>query len=221
MRKFQFQTGEYYHIYNRGVDKRDVFMDDEDYLRFLRSMREFNSIEAKGGFYMKYLREKARRERGSTSKLEVEPQHRNLVEIISYCLNPNHFHFILKQIVDEGIIKFMQKLSTAYTMFFNQKYNRSGSLFEGTYKVIHVDDYGYLLKLLIYVNCNHEIHNLGKAEKWPWSSYLDSVGSRNGTLCNLDMIKKEFGTQDEFRKFCDEIIPEIKENKVLSKYLLE
>jgi len=220
MRSFQFQTGEYYHIYNRGVDKRDVFMDDEDYLRFLRSMREFNNIEAEGGLYMKYLRETKERGGDLISSLEIKSQNR-LVEFISYCLNPNHFHFLIKQVVENGITKFIQKISIGYTMYFNQKYSRSGSLFQGTYKAIHVDDDGYLLKLLVYINCNYEIHNLGKAEKWPWSSCLDSIGVRKGTLCNLGIVNEEFGNGIEFKNFCREILPEIKENKTLSKFLLE
>ncbi len=219
MRNFQFQTGEYYHIYNRGVDKRDIFMDDKDYLRFLRSMREFNNTSGDA------LRDYEKRQTGGKlsfgyPKLSFLSMPK-IVDFICYCLNLNHYHFLIKQLVNKGIEKFMHKLNLGYTKYFNQKYNRSGSLFESTYKAIHIDDDGYLLKLLVYVNCNHEIHNLGKAKNWVWSSYLDSVGSRNGTLCNLDIIKEEFSTQDEFIKFCDEIIPEIKVNKTLSKYLLE
>ena len=184
-------------------------------------MREFNNIEASGGFYSRYLREKVEKERSLTSKLEVKLQERPLIEFVSYCLNPNHFHFLVKQISGNGVVKFMQKLGTAYTMFFNQKCNRSGSLFQGTYKAIHVNDYGYLLKLLVYVNCNHEIHNLSKAENWPWASYLDSIGLRNGNLCNLEIIREEFGEPANFKAFCREIMTEIKENKALKKYLLE
>lgn len=224
MRKFQFQTGEYYHIYNRGVEGREIFSDQKDYLRFLRSMREFNNSEAAGGMYANYLKNKAiERQRGLTSnlnfKLEVKPL--PLVEFIGYCLNQNHFHFIVSSSMENGVVKFMQKLGTAYTMFFNQKHSRSGSLFQGTYKAVHVNDYGYLLKLLVYVNCNHEIHNLGKAENWPWASYLDSVGLRRGNLCNMNVVREEFGELKNFKSFCHEIIPEIKENKALSKYLLE
>ena len=218
MRKFQFEIGQYYHIYNRGVEARDIFIDNFDYLRFLRSMREFNRPEAGGGLYMEYLRNRAaERFGGLASKLEAKP----LVEFIAYCLNPNHFHFIVKLATEEGVVKFMQKLGTAYTMFFNQKYDRSGSLFQGTYKAIQANAYGYLLKLLVYVNCNHEIHNLGKAVNWSWASYLDSVGMRKGNLCNLDVIREEFGEPENFKSFCREIMPEIRENKVIKKYLLE
>jgi len=217
MRKFQFQIGQYYHIYNRGVEARDIFTDDFDYLRFLRSMREFNRLETIGSIYeLDILRKKER-----TLGVHVDTECPQAVNFISYCLNPNHYHFLLSQTAEGGIEKFMHKLSMGYAKYFNEKYSRSGSLFQGTYKAIHVNDYGYLLKLLVYTNCNHEIHNLGKVENWPWASYLDSVGMRNGSLCNLNIIREEFGEPENFKLFCREIIPEIKENKILKKYLLE
>ena len=188
-------------------------------MRFLRSMREFNGAEPINSLYeLDYKNRKTREAKlpiGSLASLCP------MIEISSYCFNLNHFHFLLLQKIDKGIEKFMHRIGTGYTKYFNQKYNRSGSLFQGTYKAIHVNDYGYLLKLLVYVNCNHEIHNLGKAENWPWASYLDSVGLRRGNLCNMDAVREEFGESENFKNFCREIIPEIKENKVLKKYLLE
>src|SRR3989338_10408449 len=112
MRKFQFQIGQYYHIYNRGVEARDIFTDDFDYLRFLRSRSEFNRLEAGGGLYIEHLRNKTTKRFGGfgglTSSLEVKP----LVEFIAYCLNPNHFHFLLRQAFDNGIKTFLHKLGT-------------------------------------------------------------------------------------------------------------
>jgi REP element-mobilizing transposase RayT len=206
-------------------------MDDKDFVRFLTGMRELNGIEPIDSLYR--LNQIRRREtEGETKSLRFLQNRRDLVspvvsksfflvEIISYCLNRNHFHFILRQLTDNGISKFMHKIGVSYTMYFNEKYNRSGSLFQGPFKAVHIKDTGYLCKLLVYVNYNHEIHNLGKAENWPWSSYLDVVGKRNGKLCNLDIIKEEFGSVEEFKKLAAEIIPEIQEEKELQKYLLE
>ncbi len=219
MRNFQFEVDNYYHVYNRGVDGRDIFIDNSDYLRFLRSMREFNndSSDAQRDYERRQQGKKLSFGYPKLSFLEMP----NLVEFVSYCLNSNHHHFLLKQLVNNGIGKFMHKLNLGYTKYFNERYSRSGSLFQGTYKAVKVEDYGHLLKLLVYVNCNHEIHNLGQSENWPWSSYLDSMGLRSGTLCNNAIIKEEFGQSENFKSFCKEIIPEIKESKVLRKYLLE
>jgi REP element-mobilizing transposase RayT len=223
MRKIQFQVGEYYHIYNRGAEGRKIFIDRRDFLRFLTSMREFNdsSVYEQRLFLKNRLGDKKEL---SSKALELSSEIAEmpkLIEIVSYCLNFNHYHLLIRQLSDNGINGFMHKLGTGYTNYFNLKYKRSGSLFQGTYKAIEVKDYGYLLKLLVYVNCNHEIHNLGKAKNWPWASYLDSAGLRNGNLCNLEIIREEFDKPANFQSFCQEIIPEIKENKILRKYLLE
>lgn len=218
MRKEKFQTGEYYHIYNRGADKRDIFCDEKDFSRFLRSMKEFNGIEPVGSLYLKSKQERS--ESGPTAFRAVGPL-KPLVEIVSYCLIPNHYHFILKQQQDCGISEFIKRLAGGYTWYFNNRYNRSGVLFQGKFKSIRVKSYSHLLKLMVYVNCNYEIHGLGKAESWIWSSFPDVIGKRCGTLCNFDIIREEFGKPEDFKNFCAEIIPEIKINKELQNYLLE
>jgi putative transposase len=81
-----------------------------------------------------------------------------LVEINAYCLNQNHFHLIVKQLRSGGISEFMQKIGTGHTMYFNKKYNRSGSLFQGTFKSTHINSNELLLYLSVYVNANHRIH---------------------------------------------------------------
>src|ERR1035437_483609 len=124
MRKQSFAGDEYYHIYNRGVDKRNIFGDKEDIGRFIESICEFNQVEVIGS--LKNLR----KPKTVPKALSEEA----LVSIVAYCLNPNHFHFILKQSVDGGISKFMQKLQAGYTYFFNVKNSRTGSLFQGTFK---------------------------------------------------------------------------------------
>ena len=159
MRKAQFAEGEYYHIYNRGVDKRSIFNDHEDVDRFLQCMREFNVIEPIGSLYENSF--KRGQLGGPASKLSAEDEDKPLVECIAYCLNPNHYHFILKQIVDRGIEKIMQKIGTGHTMFFNNKYERSGSLFQGRFKAVHIDSNEYLLHLSSYVNLNDRAHQLG------------------------------------------------------------
>jgi hypothetical protein len=224
MRKIQFQTGKYYHVYNRGVDKRDIFLDEKDFIRFLRSIREFNRADPIGSLYeLDYKKNVYKGVKPPIGGLTPFPAVASdkLVEIVCYCLNKNHYHFLLKQLVENGISKFMKKIGTGCTCYFNKKYSRSGSLFQGTFKATPVKKYGYLLKLLVYVNCNYEVHGLGRRENWLFSSYLDSVGARNGTLCNFNIIKSEFGNLENFKKFCEDALPEIKNIKELQKYLLE
>ena len=129
MRKIKFTDGKYYHIFNRGVDKRDVFLDEGDYVRFLKSLKEFNQVDPIGSLYEKAHKEKIVSPSSVAGfqspignwKPKEGSQKESLVELICYCLNPNHFHFILRQLTERGISKFMQKLGMGYTKLFQFK----------------------------------------------------------------------------------------------------
>lgn len=136
-RKDPFVTDRYYHVYNRGTDKRAIFINANDYTRFAQAMIEFNSFNS-----IVFSREAG------------NEKHEDLVEILVWTLMPNHFHFLLKQKTDGGISKFLQKLLTSYTMYFNKRYERSGSLFQGTTKSILIGEDPYLLQLARYIYLN-------------------------------------------------------------------
>lgn len=215
MRKTEFKNEEYYHIYNRGVDKREVFLDDEDYIRFLNSMREFNDDST----YEQRMFEKELSSSRELSSNSVKMD--NLVEIVCYCINPNHYHLILKQLRSNGVKTFMHKLGTGYTNYFNKKYKRSGSLFQGPFKSVYIDSNEYLLYLSAYVNKNNFIHGYGM-EDWKYSSLLDYLGKRAGTLCNKESIMVQFNNDTEqYKEFLKNNALYLKEKKEASKYLLE
>ena len=220
MRKTIFANEEYYHIYNRGVDKRDVFIDDFDYVRFLKSMREFNCINPVGSLYEMNFKRNKDSNLGTKSPIGDLAPKTPLVEIIDYCLNPNHFHLILRQKSDGGISKFMLKLSSGYTSYFNKKHNRSGSLFQGPFKSILIDTNEYLLHLSVYVNRNDFIHGYGKIE-WQYSSYLDYIGKRSGKLCNKKNILDQFKDQKEYQDFMNKTAIYLRDKKEMERYLLE
>jgi putative transposase len=169
MRRIQFENECFYHVYNRGVDKRAVFNDKFDYLRFLESIREFNRLDpAESLERQRYLKRNPQPEafqKASGCLLSY------LVEVICYVLMPNHYHLLLKQNTEKGISKFMQKLSMGYTNYFNLKNNRSGYLFQGTYKAIQIRTGDKLNQLSAYIHGNPEIHGIAKAENWIWSSF--------------------------------------------------
>jgi len=154
MRKIDFTTHEYYHIYNRGVDGRVIFPVPQDIKRFYQSLIEFNTLLPIGSIY-----ENTFRKDGHARDMLDPPQDR-LVNFICYCLNPNHFHLILEQVSERGIEKFMHRLGVGYSKYFNQKYKRVGSLFQGTFKAIHVSSNEYLLHLSAYINLNNKIHKV-------------------------------------------------------------
>lgn len=134
-RKIEFSVGNFYHIYNRGVEKRDIFLEEKDYYRFLDSLYLFNDENPFTGGRSSENREK-------------------IVEILAYCLLPNHFHLILTPVKEGGIVKFMRKLLTGYAMYFNEKYKRTGILFEGRYKAKIIENDTYFCHLTRYIHLN-------------------------------------------------------------------
>ncbi len=238
MRDINFVNGEYYHIYNRGVDKREVFLDNKDFWKFFDCLRDFNNssyyqdrVDVLGlsKHSIRELHSDDFKRLGSFLKAQER-----VVDVPSYILIPNHFHLIARQLQDNGISNFMHKIGLSYTGCFNKRYERSGALFQGTYKAVHIDKENYLLWLLGYINGNIEIHGLGKASEYPWSSYqairkeFDSfLKKEEGTLSNLsvlsglDIIFSQFANVEQFEEFVQQVIRESKTNKAMKKYLLE
>ena len=189
-RKVKFVEGEYYHIYNRGVDKRNIFSDKSDLKRFLQSMKEFNTKDPIGSLYEKsFVKEKLG---GSSSKL---------VQFIAYCLNPNHYHFILTPLVEKGIEKFMQRLGTGYTMYFNERNKRSGSLFQGKFKSKHINSNEYLLQASSYVNLNNYDKKGTIKKSLNASSWLEYIQSNNVSFCEKSIVLGQFESKKEYEKF--------------------
>lgn len=214
MRKTIFSVGEFYHVYNRGVDKRTIFECLFDVQRFLQSIKEFNTIEPIGSIYENAFHQLG----GSASKSANLLPKKPLVNIICYCLNPNHYHFILEEIVEKGIQKFMHRLATGYTMYFNERYKRSGALFQGKFKDSHIDSNEYLLHLSAYVNLNWRVHQLGgsasKLVRSSWDEYTrGKKGSGAADFCKKDIILEQFGSAQEYKKFALDSLSKIQERK--------
>jgi len=223
IRKTPFVTGEFYHVYNRGVDKRDIFSDTNDQKRFFQSMEEFNSLNPIGSIYEKSFINKRLGSKASKQK--------KLVNFIAYCLNPNHYHFILQQVADKGIEKFMQRIGTGYTKYFNEKYKRTGSLFQGKFKSIHINSDPYLLHLSAYVNLNHFVHRLGSLasksveSRSSWGEYTDGGDGGYDFFCEKDIVLGQFNNAEEYKKFANESLQNILKKRYeldgLNDFLLE
>lgn len=192
MKNNHFVNEEYYHIYCRGVEKRLIFMDDRDYLRFLLSLKVFNTAG------LSWISEK----QNLDEKISKED---NLVDILCYCLMPNHYHLLLKQRIDGGITKFMRKLNTGFTMYFNLKNERKARLFESRFKSVHVDDNSYLLHLWRYIHLNpldliNKNWREGKfkdakfirafLEDYKWSSYRYFSTNLKSEIINKDIFEE-------------------------------
>src|SRR3989338_4654724 len=165
MRKLTFVSDEYYHVYNRGTEKRLLFQEPKDYKKFLQIMNNLKRIYHRGGPPKKY------------------------VSVVAYCLNPNHFHLLVKQKEERGVSVFLHRLCTAYTMYFNQKYQRKGRLFQGTYKAKHINTDAYLLWVTTYINGNAQLHSLVEdAKAYPWCSYRSYIDRKTSSDCEPEEI---------------------------------
>lgn len=217
-KKPELVSGEIYHLYNRGIEKKNIFGDDNDRYRFIFSLYECNDRN----FVIMRDRINKRKERNSKDygKMSIgltyghsrtAKKRDNLVEILAFALLPNHYHLIVRQTANNGIPLFMQKLGNSHTGYFNEKYDRrgSGSLFQGTYKAVYVRDNIQFMNLVVYVLANPlgviepdwknaGVKNAKKAIKflnnYRWSSYLDSIGVENfPSVTKRDFIYKVFG----------------------------
>src|SRR3989338_1579905 len=206
IRKKAFVSEEYYHIYNRGNSKQKIFHDKEDHYRFISLLYACNS-EKNFRIY-------------ALNKIESPYDFKRDLELVSigaYCLMPNHFHILITQTEKGDISKFMQKLSTAYVMYYNKKYKRTGGLFEGKFKAEHVDEDRYLKYLFSYIHLNSiklidkdwkekGIHNKRRAidflNKYQYSSFLDFLGiSRiQNKILNTVTFPNYFPTKEIFLK---------------------
>src|SRR3989344_8423872 len=177
-RRIPFQLGEWFHCYNRGIDKRTVFESEDDSERFLKLLYLANSTAY---LHMADIRHK-------TDVIVTRPRKQTLVAIGAYCLMPNHFHLLLKEIHEGGITRFMQKLGTAYTMYFNKKYDRVGGLFTKPFRARHVADDRYFQRVVDYIHCN--------------PAELYEPGWKKGAVRNIDRLEQQL-LQYRYSSFAD------------------
>ncbi len=215
-RKIEFFVGGIYHIYSRGIEKRSIFLTDSDYYRFLESLYFFNDSE-KG---IKIARVKKCPGPASAKR-------KKLVGILCYCLMPNHFHLILTPLNrNDGIPKFMQKLMTGYAMYFNEKYERTGPLFEGRYKATWVNTNAYFSHLTRYIHLNplnliqpdwkeegvkNWKESLAFLKNYKWSSYNSYIENKNYfSILEFSLLRQylEVEMGESYISFVKEWIPE-------------
>jgi len=175
----QYQEDAYYHVYNRGVEKRVIFKDDQDYKMFLI-----------------FLRRHLSRQTESNSRNQVYESYAGRVELLAYCLMPNHYHLLFYLNNDtKAISELMRKVAGTYTSYFNRRHNRIGYLFQGTYKASVVDNDAYLLHISRYIHRNPEDYYT-----WPFSSLQYYIGDWKADWVIPDRLYKlyEWGTYETF-----------------------
>lgn len=184
----------YYHIFNRGVEKRYIFSGPKDYKRFLSILFYYQFSGPKPSFSL-YRRFK-------NQNFSNNPK---IIEVLAYCLMPNHFHLLLKQLTDNGVSEFIGKISNGYTKYFNTKHNRVGPLFQGAFKAVLVETDEQLLHVSRYIHLNPYVSELVKdLEAYKYSSYREYIGLDEVEICSKELILNFFKTTKDYKKFIND-----------------
>jgi putative transposase len=201
-----------FHVLNRGVDKRNIFIDEQDYFRFIHDLFEFNDENPVNSTFYIF------KESNDVSKRNdiIRKKRKLLVNIFTFCLMPNHYHLLLQPRTENSISKFIHKLNMGYSQYFNKKYERKGTLFEGKYKSISVKNESHFIHLPYYIHLNPldlvvpewrngELKNYREAikflENYRWSSFLDYIGKKNfPSVIQKNFLSQFWEGENEYKK---------------------
>ncbi|MDE1924732.1 MAG: transposase [Patescibacteria group bacterium] len=215
-----------YHVFNRGVEKRRLFMDGRDYARFVHDLYEFNDVKPA---------DNVRHHQRNTDLRNPYFEREKIVDLHGWCLMKNHYHLLVSERVEGGLTLFLRKLNVGYANYFNERYKRSGTLFQGRTKKKLIDEDAYFLYILHYIHLNPldyfndsrswrngHIKSLAEAiahlKNYKWSSYLDYCGERNfPSVIATDLFADSYGNVEKKTK---EFLNDMNLKK-LSPYFLE
>lgn len=216
------RVGGFYHVYNQGVDKRDIFMDPLDSFRFAKALESFNTTNSTK-FYELFKDEYGLSDRTPLAN-KKRKKGKKLVSVVAFCLNPNNFHIVLKQESKDGVALFMKKIAVGYTNYFNSRYDRSGSLFAGRYKSQEIEGDADLQAVSAYVNLNNHVHDeYGENTHIVRSSMRDYISPDDGMgfVDTTDVLYQFDGTRDEYFSFAQETVEFITEARKRNKNFLK
>jgi len=238
MRRTKFAPNNFYHVYNRGVDKRDIFLEDNDRWRFLQGLCLFNDENSSSNILWQLEKNRGAVTLRILKEFIVSQQKERdpLVRIMVDCLMPNHYHLLIEELKEKGITRFMHKLNGGYAGYFNNKYERTGGLFEGPFKATLVDNEIYLQYLLVYINVINpgqliepELKEKGVkdiravikfAEEYLWSTNQEYLGKRGSIIIDRGLFGEIFPTPESYRDFV-EVVLETKKLDEISHLVLE
>ena len=174
-----FRSGNYYHVFNRGNNRQNIFLDEQDYDNFYKRLK---LVLSRGSDV-----DKTDRKTYSGYRLRLRPFDPDDFDIVCYCLMPNHFHFLIRQNGEAGIDKLMLKICTSYASYFNKKHERIGHIFQDNFKAKHVDSDAYVKILSAYIHLNPD-----KPFNYQFSSLPDFLGRRSGKILDKKILLSFF-----------------------------
>ena len=226
MRKTLIAPHEIYHVYNRGVGKQTLFKEDRDYVRFLfgilflQSPVSFPQLGRHISAFVKSPAFDITTFSVDEKNLSEITTHR-WIELIGFCIMPNHFHLLVQEKEDKGLARYMHKVETAYGKYFSIKYKSSGHVFQNAYGATHIESNDELLYVSTYIHRNPRALQrwTDKEYSYPWSSYQDfAKRNRWSALLNPSVIVEQFRNPEEYRKFTQESVA--KETEILDQDLM-
>lgn len=220
VRKIVFANEEIYHTFNRGLDRRPTFIDKRELTRALELIRfyQYSNTPIR---YSQFLLLPKDKQEFIYSLMTSSPK---LVSIISFCLMPNHFHFLLKQLEENGVSRFISDFTNSYTKYFNLKNSRTGPLFGGTFKAVCVESNEQLLHLSRYIHINPVVSSvitLNDLSNYRWSSYPEFTNPNNNGLCNKELVLNMFKHPEIYQRFVLDQIDYAKELETIKHLTLE
>ena len=203
------------HVLNRGVDKRIIFLDNQDRLRFMHDLFEFNDEANVMNNYYAFQKYNAfARHYIEHTNAQKRIPRKLLVDVHAFCLMPNHYHLLLSERSEKGISRFMKKLNMGYALYFNKKYERNGALFQGRYKSVPITTNAHFIHMPYYIHLNpldleypewrkRELSSVTKAmdflKTYRWSSHLDYAGIKNfPSVTQREFLTDYFGGHKKY-----------------------
>lgn len=219
-RKVVLANGQIYHVFNRGVERRMLFTNKREYQRALETIKYYrlNNLPLR---FSKFLSQPKQLQQEILNHINASQNKQ--VEILAYCLMPNHFHFMLRQISDDGISKFISNFTNSYTKYFNTKHKRNGPLVQGMFEAVLVESDEQLMHLSRYIHLNPVSSFIIKEqdlENYPWSSYREYLELDTG-FCDKQIVQSNFKSIDEYKRFVSDHISYAQELDKIKHLLIE
>lgn len=192
---------QFYHVFNRGIERRTIFSNKREFDRALNTLKYYRYANVPFKF-SKFLVQTEENKTNLLKRFNIKEN--ELVEIIAYCLMPNHFHLLLKQIKDNGISKFISNLTNSYTKYFNTKHERVGALMQGIFKAVRVETDEQLIHLSRYIHLNPVSSFVIKEQdlnNYPWFSYREYLSLEKDEFCAKEYVLNNFKTKEDYQKF--------------------
>jgi len=191
-RKLVLANGQTYHVFNKCIQGVEIFCKKRDTEIFLLATKYYLQFKPSAKFSVF---------RQQKSKYSINLKNK-LVNLLAYCLMPNHFHLILTQIKTKGIEKFISRLTNSFSHYFNTKYNRKGSLFESSFKAVRIATEQQLIHLTRYIHLNPVTSYLvNNPINYPYSSYKTYIGKHKEDFVDDSVIRSIFSSRKEYKTF--------------------